>query len=220
MLLSEWTRLAGSTSDLLSAVRFAELSEGAGMSASGWMRLSVLSMSLCSCMSVVGCSDGSAARHSTTERVRTSTTIAASSVNTLDCASPIDTLAAPPSEYRAALGAVALDTTTHKTPSTTDDGDGRHYFVKTGILVRAGLKARISVVSPARGAEMGWGNTGDLGAARQIVIDGCHPPNMSPKSKWLVFPGGFTLARPACVELKVTSGGRSATMKVPAGAAC
>ncbi|GAA4587115.1 hypothetical protein BJY16_008132 [Actinoplanes octamycinicus] len=129
----------------------------------------------------------------------------------LDCAAPIDTLAAPPAGYTPMLDAVALST---ELLQANDSGDGT-LFAKTGLLIRTGHPAELLV--PRGRAEVEWGNTGDRERAAHLHIPAC--PKFG-AGDWQVYPGGYYVTAPVCLPVEVRADGRTTTIHVPVGKAC
>ncbi|MDI2130652.1 hypothetical protein [Yinghuangia seranimata] len=137
----------------------------------------------------------------------------------LDCSTAVDTLGAVSAGYAVALDTVAFSTSAGvlQLGDTPDpDAEGRR-FAKTGLVIRVGESAELSV--PADAAERPailWGNMQE--PASEIRIPAC--PGRPGDKAWIVFAGGFYAERPMCVPLKVRSGGSEQVLMVPVGTAC
>ena len=63
---------------------------------------------------------------------------------------------------------------------------------------------------------MTWGNTDHDGIARRsFKLKPCAGP-----AKWLVFPGGYLLTEPACIDLVVRVTDHDTHVRVGVGASC
>lgn len=90
------------------------------------------------------------------------------------------------------------------------------YFAKWGLYVRAGTTFELAIAGPAElDGSLGWGNPGL--PARMIRVSDCHGPA---SADWLVFAGGYEVATPGCLEVRVSSGTASRTVRVGVGAPC
>lgn len=134
----------------------------------------------------------------------------------LECWDAIDSAADVPKEYRAILDAVALPIT-ESTPHGLQavqrpDEPSPNFFAKAGLLVRASVPMSIEVEHPPEVALIGWGSPPAFSSS--VWTEGCTGTG------WFAFPGGFMVAEPMCLELKVTVGAESETIHVGTGAAC
>jgi hypothetical protein len=88
-------------------------------------------------------------------------------------------------------------------------------FAKNGLLVRTGVKSELIVAprSPGKVTFM-WGNNGVRPTTRHLVM------SCPGDGGWIVFPGGYYLAKPACVDLIVRTGGIDHRISVGVGTAC
>jgi hypothetical protein len=137
----------------------------------------------------------------------------------LVCRAPIDSLAAPPAEFETVAGVVALETarTLPSEPSGELD-PARALFAKTGLLIRAGAQFELIVPDEWVGRlGLRWGNVGGEPITEHLQITGCRTGS---GADWLVYPGGFYVAAPACVPVIVKSGTGSRTVAVSVGAPC
>jgi hypothetical protein len=85
-------------------------------------------------------------------------------------------------------------------------------FAKAGLWVRSERAARLTVIAPAA-ALIGWGPSAE--PARQVLVPRCsrHEP-------WLVWPGGFWVASPMCVTVRLEVEDDAVDVRVPVGARC
>lgn len=169
------------------------------------------------CLIVGGCTGGSSTSSSTS-----ASTPAAPSASTVvfDCASPIDTPTTPQAGYRVFADAVALAVDPALLqPADQGRTDTFRYFAKSGLLLRPGAAITISVAPALVGkVEIGWGNTGGPHGST-LQIPAC--PNAPGRTgNWIVFPGGYHLNEPTCVELTIRSGSRADTARLPVGKPC
>ena len=67
---------------------------------------------------------------------------------------------------------------------------------------------------------MAWDNRGDARPriARGVRVEPC--PGGDKLSVWLAYPGGFYVARPACLPIVITIGAARYDALVPLGRAC
>lgn len=94
----------------------------------------------------------------------------------------------------------------------------RMHFIKVGLAVHRGAEFTIEVPPSWQDRmRIGWGNEGYT-FANTLKVPGCVPE--SDGAQWLVFPGGFWLAEPDCVPLKIQTAGRTRTIHVPIGERC
>ena len=63
---------------------------------------------------------------------------------------------------------------------------------------------------------MGWGRVDT--PTKIVRVRGCT--TRDPSKAWLAYPGGFWVARPACVSLVVVAGARQVAVPIGVGAAC
>lgn len=130
----------------------------------------------------------------------------------LPCAERVEEGSKIPDSYTVVAGVVALPTTGELGVSPLEDDGGRFaLWAKSGLLVRSDSEFTISVSDPYRGA-IGWGTPPRFAAT--VRSDGCAGED------WIAFPGGYLTDRPRCMELVVTSGGRSETVSVGLGTPC
>jgi len=142
----------------------------------------------------------------------------------LDCQMPIGSAASPPEYVTSIRGAVALQTSTsnRRALQTSRDRDAaassQRYFAKSPLFVRTeGTSAAIRVARRARGhVALSWGNTDhDSIATREFTVGPCPGGG-----EWIVFPGGFYVDKPRCVELIVRASGRDQRVTIGVGSPC
>lgn len=135
----------------------------------------------------------------------------------LDCSDPIDMVSSPTGPQRGILDVVGVDITSTLQAGRTD---GPHrLFAKTGLLVHAGREGSLTVpASWATRLSIAWGNHAPEWTTG-LHIPACPaPPGAS--GRWLVFPGGFSVDKAACVPLQVHAGKETTTVHVSVGAHC
>jgi hypothetical protein len=135
----------------------------------------------------------------------------------LDCSAPIDVVSSPTAPQRDILDVVGVDITSTLQAGRTD---GPHrLFAKTGLLVHAGRDGSLTVpASWATRLSIAWGNHAAEWTTG-LHIPACPaPPGAS--GQWLVFPGGFSVDKAACVPLQVHAGKETTTVHVSVGARC
>jgi hypothetical protein len=135
----------------------------------------------------------------------------------LDCSDPIDIVRSPTGPLRRILDVVGVDITSTLQVSRTD---GPHrLFAKTGLLVRAGREGSLTVpASWATRLSIAWGNNAPDWTTG-LRIPACPAPPAA-SGRWLVFPGGFSVDKAACVPLQVRAGKETITVHVSVGAHC
>jgi hypothetical protein len=137
----------------------------------------------------------------------------------LDCSAPIDVVSSPTGPQRGILDVVGLDITS-TLQAVRAEGAGPHrLFAKTGLLVRAGREGSLTVpASWATRLSIAWGNhAAEWTTGLRIPV--CPAPPAA-SGRWLVFPGGFSLDKAACVPLQVSAGKKTITVHVSLGAHC
>jgi hypothetical protein len=137
----------------------------------------------------------------------------------LDCSGPIDMVSSPTGPQRGILDVVGLDITSTLQVGRADGAAPHHLFAKTGLLVHAGHEGTLTVpASWATRLSIAWGNHAPEWTTG-LHIPACPaPPTAS--GRWLVFPGGFSLDKAACVPLHVRAGKETTTVHVSVGAHC
>jgi len=143
---------------------------------------------------------------------------AGSGGETLPCGDVIASAEGPAPGHTVLLGQVALPTAValQANPSGESETAAR-LFAKDGLQVRPGASLEISIPADASGqASIGWGNPGKR--TSRLVIAGCG--KSSTEKAWLVYAGGYWVARPMCLPLVVTSGPESRQISIGIGEAC
>jgi hypothetical protein len=93
---------------------------------------------------------------------------------------------------------------------------GNWYWFKQGLLVRAGTEFSIAVPKKWRGRmAIGWGEPPKPSA--HVAVDRCKSLGLG---KWIAYPGGYWVDRPACAPLVVTAGEERRVVHVGLGATC
>lgn len=135
---------------------------------------------------------------------------------TLDCSATIDTVEIPPDGYTTVLDVVAIggSSQSRRALQAFMDSETGWFGAKSGLVVRSGTESRISVPDKARSQlVIGWGSPGD--STWEVVVPACDRA-----SPWIVFAGGFSVRKPACVPLMVEYGSSEATVLVGVGFPC
>jgi hypothetical protein len=164
-----------------------------------------------------GHSKGRESRSSTALRSTTTTSTVEAKAAALDCSAPIDSARTPPAGFQSIGGAIALETsasdgTALQTSATRQPGVER-LFAKNGLFVRAGTKAELIVPSRWVGSlALHWRNAG--GPVSRLDVGPCTG------DAWIVFPGGYYVSRPACVELIVRVSSVDHLVSMGVGAPC
>ena len=115
----------------------------------------------------------------------------------------------PTPDLEVFLDAAALPT--RRVLQASDSGDG-WLFAKVGLYVRPHLTVELAVEPPVEGAiDYGPGDR-----TERIVLSPC---TRTP-GRWLVYPGGYYVRKPACLTIRVRAGGGEAVARVPVGEAC
>lgn len=138
----------------------------------------------------------------------------------LECGNSIDG-GPPPAGMQVVLGAVALPASPgSRALQAAASGGGAGMpglFAKTGLLVRAGVEAEISVDAPAgERAGIGWGGAPSR-PGRRFVVPACPDAR---GTGWLAFAGGYWVDRPLCLPLVVRAGGREQRVLIGVGRPC
>jgi hypothetical protein len=143
----------------------------------------------------------------------------------LDCQGAIGGGSATSAENVTRIGGVvALQTSAsnERALQTSRDPDAhgsvQRYLAKSPLYVRTeGRSAVIKVPQKARGhVALTWGNTDHDGVATRTLTVGPCAGGVG----WIVFPGGFYVDRPRCIELLVEVSGRTHRITVGVGAPC
>lgn len=135
----------------------------------------------------------------------------------LSCASAVDDVADPGSGYTVIAENVALDAV--YAPSgerlqlapSDQAGAGAENFAKSGLLVRAGQSATLTVATRDEGNTIAWGGSP---RAWSLTVPAC------PGDAWLVYTGGYYVDAPRPVWLQVESAGETEEICVGVGADC
>jgi hypothetical protein len=142
-----------------------------------------------------------------------------SGATSLNCSDPIGIVSSPTGPDSGTLDVVGLDTASTLQVGSTDGTDPHRLFAKTGLLVHAGREATLTVPAGwATQVSIAWGNHAAEWTT-SLHIPACPDPP-SGSGQWLVFPGGFSLDKAACVPLEVRAGSRMTTVHVSVGARC
>jgi hypothetical protein len=142
----------------------------------------------------------------------------------LDCQAPIGFASKPPDSVTDIGGAVGLQTrasnrraiqTSFRTDATVPDA---RYFAKTPLFVRTGETSAAIIVPREHIGRVAlrWGNTDhDAIATRTFRVGPCPGP-----APWIVFPGGYYLKKPGCIELIVRVSDRDHRVRMGVGSPC
>jgi hypothetical protein len=145
----------------------------------------------------------------------------------LPCQDVIASAATPPSESSVILDAVALPTGRALQANQSRDSDpSAKLFAKDGLYIRRGASFDLLVPEQWRGRLLvGWGSPGK--PTTHFRVPGCRPTQRMPSSsrwdvsdEWLVYPGGYSVSRAACVSVIVRAGQAEETVRIGVGAAC
>ncbi len=120
----------------------------------------------------------------------------------------------------AVSGVVAVDTQHTLQAEPSGQSDPRWaLFAKTALVVRVGTPFEV-VVPPAwrNRVAVDWGNTGPRQLTGHLQVRGCTPAGAH--GKWLVYPGGYYVTKPACVPIVVKTATSSRTVHISVGARC
>jgi hypothetical protein len=115
------------------------------------------------------------------------------------------------------LGRAALST--HRALQANHSGSGipvTRFFAKDGLLVRG--SARFDLIVPAawrKRLRIAWGGAEPT---THLRVPGCRAS--TPGQQWLVFAGGYSVPRPACVPLIVKNAHAARTVHIGVGASC
>jgi hypothetical protein len=137
----------------------------------------------------------------------------------LSCSDPIGILSSPTEPQSATLEVVGLDTVS-TLQVTSAGGTAPHgLFAKTALFVHAGREADVRVPAGWSGrVSIAWGNH-PAEWTTTLHIPACQQSS-SGSDQWLVFPGGFSLDKAACVPVEIVADGKAATVHVSVGARC
>ena len=134
----------------------------------------------------------------------------------LRCENPIGAPRTPPAPHRTVLDTVALDSQSVLHVSGTDPTSPQPFFAKTGLMIRPGRTATLSVPQGQAGrVALSWGTNGTEWTT-SLTIPACPG---SPDS-WLVFPGGVQVDGPMCVPVQVRTDEQFALVHLSIGIPC
>jgi hypothetical protein len=93
---------------------------------------------------------------------------------------------------------------------------------KLPIFIRGGGRAFTIEISPTwhQPAGMAWDNRGDAKPAIAHGVRVVPCPGGDNAAVWLAYPGGFYVAKPACLPIVITIGAKRYPARVPLGRAC
>ena len=96
------------------------------------------------------------------------------------------------------------------------------FWSKLPIFIRAGGRPFTIAIAPSwhERAGMAWDSRGDAQPAIAHGVRVLPCPGGDNASVWLAYPGGFYVARPACLPIVITIGARRYPARVPLGRAC
>ncbi|HEY2175007.1 MAG TPA: hypothetical protein VGH85_14460 [Mycobacteriales bacterium] len=138
----------------------------------------------------------------------------------MTCEGPIDALNRLEPSMHSVSGVVAVDTDHTLQASSSGQSDPRWaLFAKTALVVRVGKPFELVIPRAWQSrAAVDWGNDGPRQITDHLQVRGCTP--VGAHGKWLVYPGGFWVARPACVPIVVKTATSSRTVHVSVGTRC
>jgi hypothetical protein len=149
--------------------------------------------------------------------------ISATATAVLDCRNPIGSADTPRGNVTPIGGAIALQTTATTPAALQTDAisdpsvPALRFWAKSPLFVRADRTAKIVVPRNQAGrVALTWGNTDHDGIASRAFRVGPCPS----ASEWIVFPGGFFVTEPACIDLVVHAARDTTRVRVGVGAAC
>jgi hypothetical protein len=88
-------------------------------------------------------------------------------------------------------------------------------FAKSALYVRAGVVVDLVMADQQGGATMGWGAPAT--GVKRVHIPACPARG---DGKWIVWPGGFWVAKSQCVHFTVSVGARKTKVAMSVGRAC
>jgi hypothetical protein len=127
---------------------------------------------------------------------------------------------APSHGTRVLLGRVALPPERFPSrPRAAPENRPLPYFAKFGLQIHSGREPVDVVVPRAWRARLAlnWGENGGPAQSSSIRVLACGPVL---GRRWLAFPGGYFLRKPACVPLIVRVGSKSAHIRLGIGRSC
>lgn len=125
---------------------------------------------------------------------------------TVHCEHVIGVRDEPGDGFEVFLDAVALPT--RQVLQVQQLPDGR-YWAKTGLVVRAGARVDLDVVGEGLTE---WGSPGVQGREQHVPACG--------GDGWIAFAGGYTVAAPTCLTLRVRARGDEEEARIAVGAPC
>jgi len=136
----------------------------------------------------------------------------------MNCANPVRALRDPPANAQVALGAIAISGISHPAPGIPTTSPPYRYFMKMGLLVRAGHQVTLQVHDqPHTRVAIAWGANSPHWTT-QLIIPACTDPADS--ARWHSYPGGFATDAEACIHLTVKADGRTKSIDIPAATPC
>ncbi|MET7374623.1 hypothetical protein [Micromonospora arida] len=181
-------------------------------------RLTAWSGPLCLALVLSACTPAGDSRPQATPPASRATTSTGAGLGEPPCTPSVDTLAAPPANYRLVGQDVAVPDTPVLPAEPSGEADpAARLFAKWGLVVRADRVVDLRVAPGWQDrARLGWGGTG--APAATVTVRACGPENG--RAQWLAFVGGAWVARAACVPLIVTSDGQTDNVNLGIGAPC
>ncbi len=146
----------------------------------------------------------------------------------------------PPPEFSTVVGAVALQTSDSTAqplavevvqPGSGDEAPlpgpqpAGGFWVKSGLMVRAGEEVELSVPPEVREALwVQWGQAGGRWTS-DLTVPACEGQRAEwvisgDATEWRVFAGGFWVREPACMPLVVRAGQQEERVTIGIGAPC
>lgn len=140
------------------------------------------------------------------------------SVARLNCGGPIDGLRHLLPVMRSVGGAVALVVHNPQSFVVSPRTAPHRRWEKSPLVVRLGRRATVEVPRTwAARLAFTWGTDAQLTPwTTKMVVGPCHD-RYGHRSPWVAFPGGYSFDRPACVPIRITTGGRSRVLRVALG---
>lgn len=138
---------------------------------------------------------------------------------TLQCGGWIEDEVTIPDSYEEILGVIALPTVASapealQVTEFDEAPPAEPFFAKTGLVVRPDAAFELEVIEDLVGSvALGWSDAEE--ATERVIGEPCDSG-----SGWVAYAGGFVVAEPRCVELRVTTGGATVAFEVGVGAPC
>lgn len=125
----------------------------------------------------------------------------------------------PEPEMQSVFDVVALNTNRTLQAPPSGQSDPRYaYFAKSPLEIRVGQPFELIVpLAWRRRVAFSWGNSGPQ-PTMHLQVTGC--PYTTEHKDWLVYAGGFFVAKPACVPLIVKTDRHTKTIHIAVGAPC